>query len=70
MLSFVSNQVSQCHRLTVASDKKGVSSCLLWELDELAADCYSDGQYDFLLTATPIPFTHAVGGPVAPTAVK
>ena len=38
MLSFVSNQVSQCHRLTVASDKKGVSSCLLWELDELAAD--------------------------------
>ena len=41
-----------------------------WELEALAEDCHSDGQYDFLLTATPIPFTHAVGGPVAPTAVK
>ena len=42
----------------------------LWELDDLAADCAADNQYDFLLSATPIPFTHAVGAPVAPTAVK
>ncbi|HEY8544620.1 MAG TPA: cyclase family protein [Acidimicrobiales bacterium] len=42
----------------------------LWALDELAADCAADGQYDFLLTATPLPLTRAVGGPVAPTAVK
>ena len=42
----------------------------LWALDELAADCAADGQYDFLLTATPLPLTGAVGGPVAPTAVK
>ena len=41
-----------------------------WALDELAADCAADGQYDFMLTATPLPFTHALGGPVAPTAVK
>jgi kynurenine formamidase len=41
-----------------------------WALDELAADCAADGQYDFLLTATPLPFTRAVGGPVAPTAIK
>lgn len=41
-----------------------------WALDALAADCAADGQYDFLLTATPLPFTRAVGGPVAPTAVK
>ncbi len=41
-----------------------------WALDALAADCALDGQYDFLLTATPLPFTHAVGGPVAPTAIK
>ncbi len=41
-----------------------------WALDDLAADCANDGQYEFLLTATPIPFTHAVGGPVAPTAIK
>ena len=42
----------------------------LWALDELAADCAVDGQYDFLLCATPLPLTRAVGGPVAPTAVK
>lgn len=42
----------------------------LWALDELAADCAADGQCDFLLTATPLPLTRALGGPVAPTAVK
>jgi kynurenine formamidase len=42
----------------------------LWHLDELAADCADDGQYDCLLCATPIPFTRAAGAPVAPTAVK
>jgi len=42
----------------------------LWALDELADDCAADGQYDFLLCATPLPLTRAVGGPVAPTAVK
>lgn len=41
-----------------------------WALDELAHDCAADGQYDFLLTATPLPFTRSVGGPVAPTAIK
>jgi kynurenine formamidase len=42
----------------------------LWYLDDLAADCASDGVYEFLLAATPLPITHAVGGPVAPTATK
>jgi kynurenine formamidase len=42
----------------------------LWHLDELAADCAADGVYEFLLAATPLPLTHAVGGPVAPTATK
>jgi kynurenine formamidase len=42
----------------------------VWNLDALAADCAADGQYDFLLSATPLPLTHAVGAPVAPTAVK
>jgi kynurenine formamidase len=41
-----------------------------WALDELASDCAEDGQYDFLLAATPLPLTRSVGGPVAPTAVK
>ena len=41
-----------------------------WHLDALAADCASDGQCDFLLVATPIPLTGAVGAPAAPTAIK
>ena len=42
----------------------------LWALDDLAADCSADRQYEFLLCATPLPLTGALGGPVAPTAVK
>jgi hypothetical protein len=42
----------------------------VWSLDALAADCATDGQSEFLLCATPLPLTHAVGAPVAPTAVK
>ena len=42
----------------------------LWYLDALAEDCAADGQYDGLLTATPLPFTRGAGGPVAPTLVK
>jgi hypothetical protein len=41
-----------------------------WALDALASDCAADGQYDFLLVATPLPLTAAVGAPVAPTAIK
>jgi kynurenine formamidase len=48
----------------------GMPQGQLWALDELAADCAADGQYDFLLAATPLPLTGSVGGPVAPTAVK
>jgi hypothetical protein len=42
----------------------------MWDLDDLAADCASDGVFDFWLTAAPIPFTGAVGAPVNPLAVK
>ena len=41
-----------------------------WYLDELAADCANDAQYECLLVATPLPLTGAVGAPVAPTAIK
>ena len=41
-----------------------------WMLDELAADCAADGQYTFLLDATPLPFTNALGSPLNPVAVK
>lgn len=39
-------------------------------LDELAEDCAGDGVYEFLLEASPQPFTNAVGSPVNPVAVK
>ncbi|CAN5515387.1 cyclase family protein [soil metagenome] len=48
----------------------GLAQGQLWDLDDLAADCAADGQFDFLLTATPIPLTRGLGGMVAPTAVK
>jgi kynurenine formamidase len=41
-----------------------------WMLDELAADCAADGQYTFLLDATPLPFTNGCGSPLNPVAVK
>jgi kynurenine formamidase len=41
-----------------------------FDLEDLAADCAADGRYTFLLEATPIPFTGAVGAPVHPVAVK
>jgi hypothetical protein len=41
-----------------------------WNLEELAADCAGDGRFAFFLSATPEPFTGALGGPVAPVAVK
>jgi kynurenine formamidase len=41
-----------------------------WFLDELADACAADGRYEFLLDATPLPFTHALGSPVNPVAVR
>jgi kynurenine formamidase len=41
-----------------------------WDLEALSADCAEDGRYAFLLDATPLPFTNAVGSPVAPVVVK
>jgi len=42
----------------------------MWDLDALAADCASDGAFDFFLAAAPLPVTGAVGAPVNPIAVK
>jgi kynurenine formamidase len=41
-----------------------------WDLEALAEDCAEDGRYACFLEATPEPFTRALGGPVAPVAVK
>ncbi len=42
----------------------------IFDLEALAADCAADGQYDFLLTAAPLPITGGVGSPVNPVAIK
>ncbi|MGD0311693.1 MAG: cyclase family protein [Acidimicrobiales bacterium] len=41
-----------------------------WFLDELADACAADGRYEFLLDATPLPFTNALGSPVNPVAMR
>jgi hypothetical protein len=41
-----------------------------WFLDELADACAADGRYDFLLYASPLPFTDALGSPVNPVALR
>jgi kynurenine formamidase len=41
-----------------------------WVLDALAADCAEDGQYTFLLDATPLPLTNGLGTPLNPMALK
>jgi kynurenine formamidase len=39
-------------------------------LDDLAADCAADGQYDFLYAAAPLKVVHGAGAPVNPMALK
>jgi kynurenine formamidase len=41
-----------------------------WDLEDLAADCAADGQWDFFLEASPQPFVGGVGSPVNPVAIK
>jgi kynurenine formamidase len=41
-----------------------------WVLDELADSCAADGQYTFLLDASPLRLTDGLGTPLNPVAVK
>lgn len=41
-----------------------------FDLEALADNCAADGVYEFLLEASPLPFTGACGSPVNPVAVK
>ena len=42
----------------------------IFDLEALAEDCASDGRYEFLFTAPPLPITGGVGSPVNPLAIK
>jgi kynurenine formamidase len=48
----------------------GVVFTEILALDELAADCAGDGQYDFLYTAAPLKVVGGTGAPVNPVVVK
>ncbi|MGH8882886.1 MAG: cyclase family protein, partial [Stackebrandtia sp.] len=48
----------------------GMSLCEILDLEDLAADCGSDGSWEFFFAAPPLPVTHAVGSPVNPLAIK
>jgi kynurenine formamidase len=41
-----------------------------FDLEALADDCAADGIYEFLLDASPLPFTNGLGAPVQPVAIK
>jgi hypothetical protein len=41
----------------------------IWQLDELAAACAEQEQWEFLLVAPPLRVPGAVGSPVSPIAV-
>lgn len=54
----------------VALVHMGLAFGEMFELDALAEDCAQDGRYTFMLSASPLPLTGAVGSPVAATAIK
>jgi kynurenine formamidase len=42
----------------------------IFDLEEIGADCASDGIYEFMFVAPPLPITGAVGSPINPQAIK
>jgi len=55
---------------TVALVHMGLAFGEIFDLDALAADCAADGRYEFMLAASPLPITGAVGSPVGAVAIK
>jgi kynurenine formamidase len=66
------NEIPEAHQPfhIVALVYMGLLLGEIFALDEFAADCASDGQYDFQFVAPPIPVTGAVGSPINPIAIK
>ncbi|QFG22418.1 cyclase family protein [Actinomadura sp. WMMB 499] len=54
----------------VAIPNMGLFIGEMWDFEALAADCATDGAYEFFLAAPPLPITGAVGSPVNPIAIK
>lgn len=54
----------------IAIRDMGMPLAEILDLETLAADCAADGIYEFLFVGAPLPFSHAVGSPVNPIAIK
>ncbi|WP_182379238.1 cyclase family protein [Nocardioides sp. WS12] len=63
------NGVRLCFHMLAIRDM-GMMLGEIWDLEELGADCASNGTYDFLLVAPALPITGAVGTPVNPIAIR
>lgn len=65
------NEIEELQPLhQVALVHMGLAFGEMFDLDALAVDCEQDGRYSFMLAASPLPLTGAVGSPVAATAIK
>ncbi|KXS09515.1 putative cyclase [Gonapodya prolifera JEL478] len=62
------NSYQPCHQVCIPN--MGLLVGEVWDLAALGADCAADGVYEFLLTASPLPVTGAVGAPLNPIAMK
>ena len=67
-LSPVAGVTSPMHMVAIRD--MGLLLGELWFLEDLAADCANDGQYDFFLAAQALPIAGGCGSPVNPIAVK
>jgi kynurenine formamidase len=54
----------------VALVHMGIPFGEIWDLQAIGEDCATDGVYEFLLSAAPLPITGAAGSPVNALAVK
>jgi len=62
------NELLDVHMVLIRD--MGMTLGEILDLDELAEDCANDGVYEFFTAAPPIKFTHAVGSPINPLAIK
>ncbi|WP_040699927.1 cyclase family protein [Nocardia vinacea] len=54
----------------VALVHMGLAMGEMFDLDALSAACAADGRYEFMLAASPLPITGAVGSPVGAVAIR
>jgi kynurenine formamidase len=54
----------------VALVHMGLAMGEMFDLDDLSLACAADGRYEFMLAATPLPITGAVGSPVGAVAIR